>query len=52
MTRQQSAGAGFAGAPAPIGSANHKDREMNEKKPILVVDDEPSITRLLRLNLE
>jgi CheY-like chemotaxis protein len=34
-------------------SANHEERKMNsEKKRILVVDDEPSITRLLKLNLE
>ena len=53
MTRNQSAGVWSAGLPAPNASANHEERKMNkEKKRILVVDDEPSITRLLKLNLE
>ena len=53
MTRDQSAGVWSAGLPAPSASANHEDRKMNnEKKRILVVDDEPSITRLLKLTLE
>jgi CheY-like chemotaxis protein len=38
---------------APHASANHEDGKMNNaKKRILVVDDEPTITRLLKLNLE
>ncbi len=53
MTKEQSARAWSAGLPVPIASANCEDRTMhNEKKRILVVDDEPSITRLLQLNLE
>ena len=53
MTREHTAGVWSAELPAPIASANHKDRKMNnEKKRILLVDDEPSITRLLKLNLE
>jgi CheY-like chemotaxis protein len=53
MIRDKSAGMWLAGLPAPIASANHKDGKMNnEKKRILVVDDQPSITRLLKLNLE
>jgi CheY-like chemotaxis protein len=53
MTREESAGGWSAELPAPIASANGKDRQMkNDKRRILVVDDEPSITRLLKLNLE
>jgi CheY-like chemotaxis protein len=41
------------GSAPLLASANHEERNMNkEKKRILVVDDEPSITRLLKLNLE
>jgi two-component system, OmpR family, response regulator len=43
----------LGGIPAPLASVKHEERQVkNEKKRILVVDDEPSITRLLKLNLE
>ena len=49
MTSNQPAGVGSAGLPAPLASANHEERTMNNhKKRILVVDDEPNITRLLK----
>ena len=53
MNQDKTAEVRRAGFPAPNASANHEDRTMNdEPKRILVVDDEPSITRLLKLNLE
>ena len=53
MTQAEPAEAGGAGLPAANASVNLSYRNMNkEKKRILVVDDDASITRLLKLNLE
>jgi DNA-binding response OmpR family regulator len=53
MIKERFAEARWAESPAPLASAKHEERTMNDnKKRILVVDDEPSITRLLKLNLE
>jgi two-component system OmpR family response regulator len=53
MTHNEPIGSWFAGRAARRPSGRQESKNMNnEKKRILVVDDEPSITRLLKLNLE
>jgi two-component system OmpR family response regulator len=53
MISGKPAGARSAALTALPASAKHEEKRMNnQKKRILVVDDEPSITRLLKLNLE